>query len=199
MFRSSLTGGVGVLEDRDRYGADSCWRRILFCVGHELSAQAKVELAKLVVSGVVSPHGCKYLPYGTKVLFHGPLPDGYTAVCQKAGAQAIGEYIEERDGIPNALEVVCYFHPFVVLAPLDPGGGMFLEDGGREAMQQRFLCSMEIGRRLHPDGRVSIHQRFFCDKVSAKCYKNILSVRSVNLEAAPAILLSAPVILWEKE
>ena len=55
--RSSLADGVKSLEDRDGDGADSCRRRVLFCVGRKLSAQAKVKFSQLVVSGVAGPQG----------------------------------------------------------------------------------------------------------------------------------------------
>ena len=42
---------------------------ILLGVGGELPAQPKVDLVQLVVPWVAGPHGCKYLPNGTKVLF----------------------------------------------------------------------------------------------------------------------------------
>ena len=57
-------------------------------------------------------------------------------------------------------------------------------------MGQRFLCSMEVSRCLHPDGRLSSRQGFFCGEVRAKWQRNILLVRCVILEAALAILLS---------
>ena len=58
--RSYLAGGVELLEDRDVDTADSCRWRVLFYLGRKLSAQAKVDLAQLVVSGVYGPHGCEY-------------------------------------------------------------------------------------------------------------------------------------------
>ena len=72
----SLTGGVEVLEDGDGDGEDLCQRGVLFYIDCELLSQAKVEITQRVVPGVAGPHGGKYLPDGTKVLFHGPLLDG---------------------------------------------------------------------------------------------------------------------------
>ena len=100
----------------------------------KLTAQPKVNLSQLVVPGVVVPHGYEYLPDGTKVLFHGPLLDGDSNGCYKAGAHALGENLDKRGGIPNALEVGWGIQPLVELAPLAPGGRLFLEKCGVEAM-----------------------------------------------------------------
>ena len=102
----------------------------MFCVGHELSAQVKFKLAQLVVSGFYVPHGCKYFPVGTKVLFHIPLLDGYPTGFQKSGGHALGEDLEERDGIADALDVGQDSRPCAELSPLVLGGGVFLEDFG---------------------------------------------------------------------
>ena len=76
---ADLVGGVQGLEDGD--GTDLRWWVILFGVCGELPSQPKVELAQLVVPGVVGTHGCKYLLGGTKVFFYGPLLDGCSAGC----------------------------------------------------------------------------------------------------------------------
>ena len=134
----------------------------------ELPPQPKVELAQLVVPGVVGPHCCKYLADETKVLFHGPLLDRDSAVCQKAGTHALGKDLKERDMVPDALEVGRDLQPLAEFALLAPGGGVFLVDCGGESMGQRLLCSMEVSRHLHPDGRVRIRQGFLCGKVREK-------------------------------
>ena len=128
---AALVGGIQGLEDGDGDGADSCWWGILFEVSGELPAQPKVKLDQLVVPGVFGPHRYKYFPYGTKVLFHGTLLDGCSSGFQKVGAHALGEDIEETYGIPDVLEVGWDLHPLAELAPLAPGGGVFLEECGR--------------------------------------------------------------------
>ena len=118
------------MEDRSGDGVDLCRRIVLFRVSRELSAQAKVEFSQLIVPGFAGPNGCKYLPDGIKVLFQGPLIDGYPAGCQKADSHALGKDLGERYGISDALEVGSDFQPFAEIVPLEPGGGIFLEDGG---------------------------------------------------------------------
>ena len=77
---SALVGVVVGLEDRDGDSSDSCRRRVLLHVCRELLSQAKVDIAQLVGPGVSGPHVYKYLPNGTKVLFHRPLLDRDPAV-----------------------------------------------------------------------------------------------------------------------
>ena len=69
-----------------------------------------------------------------KVLFHGSLLGRCSADYQKSGVHALGKDLEERDGIPNALEVGWDLQPLAELSPLAPGGGVFLEDCGGESM-----------------------------------------------------------------
>ena len=73
MVCSALAVGGEGLEDVDMDREDLCRRRVLFRVCCDLLFQAKVDLDQLVVTGVAVPHGCEYLPNGTKVLLHGPL------------------------------------------------------------------------------------------------------------------------------
>ena len=42
----------------------------------------------------------------------------------------LGKYRDERGGLPDALEVVWDIQPLAELAPLAPGGGVFLDDCG---------------------------------------------------------------------
>ena len=106
----------------------------MFGIYGELPAQPKFELAQLVVPGVIGLHGCKSFPDGTKLLFNKPLIFWCSPGFQKTGAHALGEDLEERDGISYALEVGWDVQPLAELAPLAPGGGVFLEDCGGEAM-----------------------------------------------------------------
>ena len=56
-----LGGGVQGLYNADREGPHSCWRRILLLMARQLASHPRVNLPHAVVSGVVGPHGCKYL------------------------------------------------------------------------------------------------------------------------------------------
>ena len=76
--------------------------------------------------GVFGPHGCEYLLNGTKVLFHRPLLDGGSAGFQKASAHALVKIMEEKDRVPDDLEVGWYLQPLAELVPLVPGDGVFL-------------------------------------------------------------------------
>ena len=69
------------------------------------------------------------------------------------------------------MEVIWDSQTLVELAPLAPGGRVFLVDCSGKAMQQRLLCSVEVSRRLHPDRRVRSRQGFLCGKVRAKWVK----------------------------
>ena len=54
-----LGDGVQGLDNSDREGPCSCWRRILFLVGRQLESQAKIKLSHSVVSGVVASTDAK--------------------------------------------------------------------------------------------------------------------------------------------
>ena len=89
----------------------------------------KVALTHEVVAGVVGPHGCKYLTNQAKVLIDRLLLDRFPLHGQKAGTYAIGENLEERNGVLNVFEVRDDLHPDAEVPPLAQGGGVFLEDG----------------------------------------------------------------------
>ena len=127
---STLLGYVEGLEGRDEDWEDSGSQRVLLHICCELSSQAKVKLAQLVLPGVAVPHGCIYMPYGMKVLFYGPLLDRDLAGFQKSGVHALGKNLEERGEIPDTLELGWDSKTFSELAPLAPGSGFFLEGGG---------------------------------------------------------------------
>ena len=95
------------MEDADRDGVDSCWWEVLFCVGSELSAQAKVEISQLVVPGVSGLHGCKTRPptntsphhpcLRTPIPWHRlPKRNGLTVIHQKPGLDCIIIYPQAR-------------------------------------------------------------------------------------------------------
>ena len=106
-----------------RVGGGSCFVEVA-----SFWPKQKSSLPNLLCLGSLPPPRCEYLTDGTKVLFHGPLLYGYPDGFQKAGANTIGVYLGGKYGIPDALEVGWDFQPFANLAPLAPGGGVFLED-----------------------------------------------------------------------
>ena len=77
-WSGSLGNGVQVLDNADREGPHSCWRRMLLLIGRQLASQPKVELPHAVVSGFVGPHGCKYLTDRAEVLLDQSLLDRLT-------------------------------------------------------------------------------------------------------------------------
>ena len=63
---------------------------------------------------------------------------------QKSGTDALGEKLEEGNGVLNVLEVGCGLEPNIKAPPLAPGSGVFIEDGGREPLGCFLLCSMVV-------------------------------------------------------
>ena len=64
------------------------------------------------------------------VLIHRLLLNGYPCGCQDYETDALGEDMEEMDGIGDALEIGGDVQPTEELAPLAPCGEVFLEDFG---------------------------------------------------------------------
>ena len=121
-----LGRSVQGLDNADRERPHSCWRRILFLIGRQLASQAKVELPHWVLSGVVGPHGCKYLTNQVEVLLNRSLP-----LCrQKSSTDALRENMEEGNGFFNVFEIWGYLQPAAEAPPLAPGSSVFLEDCG---------------------------------------------------------------------
>ena len=127
----SLCGGVQGLDNADREEPQSCWRRILIMIERQLGSQPKIELLHAVVSGVVGSHGCEYFSNRAQVLLDQPLLDRLPLRGQKAGTDALGGNLEEGNGVLNLLEVGGDLDPAAEALPLAPGGGVFIEDGGR--------------------------------------------------------------------
>ena len=94
MLCTSLGGRVEVLEEGDGGVVHSFRRRLFFNVNNDLSAQSKVNVSQLFFPGVAGPHGCKYLPDVTKLLFRGPLLYWDPNSCQKDGGHGLRENLE---------------------------------------------------------------------------------------------------------
>ena len=165
------------MDDSDREGLQSCRRIILLLIGCQLASQPKVELPHAFVAGVVSPHGCKYLTNIEEVFLDRLLLDRFPLHGQKAGTYAIGENLEERNGVINIFEVGNNLHPAVEVPPLAPGGNLFLEDSCGETLGACLLCSMLVRFRLHTNGRGSRHQVLLCWKCVRKWERNFRSGR----------------------
>ena len=101
--------------------------RVLLLIGHQLESHNKFEFSHAVVSGVVGPHGCEYLTNGAEVFLDRSLIDGFPLCRQKAGTDVLGENLEERGVVFDALEVRGDVHPAAETPPLVPGGGVFIE------------------------------------------------------------------------
>ena len=89
-----LAGDVEGLEDGDRDWADSGRRMVLLHVSCEFSSHEKVNISQLFFPGVAGPHGCKYFPDVTKLLFRGPLLYWDPNSCQKDGGHGLRENLE---------------------------------------------------------------------------------------------------------
>ena len=79
------------------------------------------------MAGVVGPHGCKYLTDRAEVLLNIFILDRLPLRRQKAGTDALGENLEERNGILNVFEVRGNFQPATEGTPLAPFDGIFIE------------------------------------------------------------------------
>ena len=96
------------------------------------------------MAGDVGPHRCKNLTDVTEVFLERSLLNGIPLRGQKYGTDALGKNLEEQNGVFNAFEVGGNFQPEVEAPPLAPGGGVFLEDGGREALGYCLLCIIVV-------------------------------------------------------
>ena len=105
------------------------------------------------MAGVVGPHGCKYLTNLAGELLDRLLLDGLPLRGSKAGMDALGENLEERNRVLNVFEVGGDLQPAAEVLPLAPGGGVFLEDVFGETLGDCLLCIMVVRFRLHTDGR----------------------------------------------
>ena len=74
-------------------------------------SQPKVELPHAVVVGVVIPHGCTDFTDRAEVLLDRSILDRLPLRGQKAGADALGENMEESNGVLNVFEVRGDLHP----------------------------------------------------------------------------------------
>ena len=104
----------------------------------------KSRVSHAVVAGVVGPHRCEYLTEGAEVFLDQLLLAGIPLRIEKSGMDALGENLEERNGIFNEFGVRGDFHPAEEASPLAPGGGAFLESGRREALGYCLLCSIVV-------------------------------------------------------
>jgi hypothetical protein len=111
---------VSCMWTRSWRGTGGRW--VLFVVRAELAVEAEVGFAEVIVAGVLGPHAGKDLGQGAKVLLHGPLAY-WTAVSGKlANADLVGEHLEERDGILDAVEGWIKTEVEAEGAPLAPVG-----------------------------------------------------------------------------
>ena len=156
------------MDNADREGTHSCWRRILLLIGRQIESQSKIELLHAVVSGVVGSHGCEDFSDQAEVLLNQSLLDRLTLRGQKAGTDVLGGNLEEGNGVLNVLEVGGDLEPVAEAPPLEPGSGVFIEDGGIEPMGDCLLCSMVFRCCLHPDGRWRRPLGFICGKCVRK-------------------------------
>ena len=77
------------MEDGDRERAHYSGGRILFCVGHKLSPQAKIDGTHGVESWVCGPQGREDLYHGADVLLHASFVDMLVVECKDACADLV--------------------------------------------------------------------------------------------------------------
>ena len=142
-----------------------------------MASQPKVKIPHAVVAGVVVPHRCKYFINMEDVLLNRSLLDRLPLRGHKDGTDAIGENLKESNGVLNVFEVGGNLQPAAEVPPLEPGGGLFLEDGCREKLGDCLLCIMVVRFRLHADGRGSRLQGLICGKCIQKWERNFWSGR----------------------
>ena len=90
---------------------------------------------------------------------------------------ALGENMEERNGVLNAFEVKGYLQPAAEVPPLAPGGGVFLEDICGETLGDCLLYIMVGIFCLQEDGRGSRRQDLLYGKCVRKWERNCRSGR----------------------
>ena len=152
------------MDEYDREGPQSCWRKIILLIGRQLASQPKVELTNAVVLGVVGTHKCKYLTNRAEILLDISVLDRLPLRRHNASTNALGENMEERNGVLNVLEVGVDFQPAAEVPPLVPGSGVFIEDSSGENLGGCLLCIIVFSCCLHMDGRGGIRQVLLYEK-----------------------------------
>ena len=99
------------MDEFDREGPHSCWSRILLLIGRQLASQPKFKLTNVVVLGVVGTHKCEYFTNRAEILLDISLLDRLPLRRQKSSTYALGENLEEKNGVLNVLEVGGDFQP----------------------------------------------------------------------------------------
>ena len=111
----------------------------------------KVDVAQLVQEGVSVPYCGEYLASRVKVLLDKTL--AYTAaLCrQEAISEAVGKYLEDRDGVGNVAKVGSDTQPGGEFSPLAPGSLVGVDAGGRHtvchfrAHRTVAMCCIVVG------------------------------------------------------
>ena len=73
--------------------------------------------------------------------------------------------MEERNGVLNVFEVGGNLQPAAEVPPLEPGGGIFIEEGCIETLGDRLLCIIVVRFHLHADGRGCRRHAFYVGSV----------------------------------
>ena len=69
---------------------------------------------------------------------------GFPLRRHKAGVYTLQNNLEEIDRVFGAVNVKGYVRPAVEVPPLEPGGGIFIEDCRRESLGDIFLFSIVV-------------------------------------------------------
>ena len=129
------------------------------------------------MAGVAGPQRCKYLTNLAEVFIDRLLHDRLPLRGHKDSMDALGENLEERNGVLNVFEVRGDLQPAAEVPPLAPGSGVFIEDVCGETLGDCLLCVMVVIFHLHADGRGSRRQGLLYGKCVRKWERNCRSVR----------------------
>jgi hypothetical protein len=179
-------GGMLVDEELERDGSHARGRWVLLGVGAELAGEPEIGGADAVVSGVRGPHAGKDLGHGAKVLLHGPLANRLTVGGKVAGADLVGEHLEERDRVADAGEGWIEAELGAEEAPLAPVGAI-----GRGAARMDASGNLVLAKAVDSpccccDVRCNIFQDFACGNSRLKKEQSCESDSSQRREAASA-------------
>jgi hypothetical protein len=185
-------GFVHVDEELKRDGSHTGGRWVLFVVHAELPVEVEAGFAKAVVAGIRGPHAGEDLGHAAKVLLHGPLAYWTTVGGKLAYADLVGEHLEERDGILDAVKGWIKMEVEAEGAPLAPVGPISGCAAGMDASGNLVLAKAVDSPCRCCNVRRSIFQDVAWGKARSNKEQSCEPVRSQWRDAASARWLSLP-------
>lgn len=183
---------VDVKEQGEWDWSDTGGGRVLVCVLCELSTYSKVDGAHVVQSWVWGPHAGEDLPHRAKVLLDRTFFNVSAFRRQHASADAVGEELEDWDGVGDGGEVGADVEGGAVDVPLAPRDNIeATAAGGHTCAHVRDRRTVFVQCAVS-GGRWESVQDVSCVKKWLKKRKKSVSVRCQRREAASAIPFFAP-------